>query len=237
MANKSKDYLPKDEPGIADWFDNYGAKMDTDGANYGFSSVEVKQAKDDAVMVRNIVTAMAAVEAFRREYVQFKRIMLYGAKNIAAPVYPTMTLPVEPALLLGMLGGIIKRMRSYVKRLKEASNYNDAVGADWRVLPIQEEGIGELEAKPTLKPTPMADSEVDINFVRGEWDGVEVEMQRGSDVNDWTSLGRFYKSPAEDDTPPVTPNTPETRRYRGRFLKGNKPVGQHSDIVSIVTIP
>jgi hypothetical protein len=30
---------------------------------------------------------------------------------------------------------------------------------------------------------------------------------------------------------------PEMRRYRARFLKGNKPVGLYSDIVSVVTQP
>jgi hypothetical protein len=48
---------------------------------------------------------------------------------------------------------------------------------------------------------------------------------------------KFIKTPAEDDTPTLTPNTPEVRRYRGRFLEGNNPVGQFSDIASIVTTP
>jgi hypothetical protein len=47
----------------------------------------------------------------------------------------------------------------------------------------------------------------------------------------------YIGQPAEDDTPTLTPNTPEVRRYRGRFLEGNKPVGLFSDIAIVVTTP
>lgn len=231
------DFLPTDEPGIDDWFDNYGAKMTAHGASHGFSTEEIKQAQDDAVMVHDVVSGAAAIEVFRTEYIKFKRIMLYGAKNADTPAYPVFDVPTLPVLQIGMLAGIIQRMRSDVRRLKESKNYNEAVGADFRVLPAQSESISPDDAKPSLKGKAMADSEVDIYFTRGEFDGIELEMSRGANVNDWTKIGRFFRSPAEDDTPPVTPNTPEKRRYRARFLEGNKPVGQHSDIIEIVTTP
>jgi hypothetical protein len=91
-------------------------------------------------------------------------------------------------------------------------------------------------AKPTLKIKALANSIIEIGFVKGESDGIELELQRGSDTS-WTRIGKFIKTPAEDDTPTIAPNTPEVRRYRGRFLEGNKPVGQFSDIVSVVTTP
>ncbi len=231
------DYIPKDEPGLDAWFENWGAKMNAHGSDYGFIAAEIQQAQDDAAMVANIVSAWLAIEAYRSEYSGFKRIMLYGAKNALTPVYPSFDLPVQPPAPLVMLAGIIKRTRSFVRRLKESSKYNEAVGADFRVIPATTGSISEADAKPTLKPQAMADSQVDIAFAKGGFDGVDLEMQRGDDANAWTPLGRFYGSPAEDDTPPLTPNTPEVRRYRGRYLRGNKPVGQHSDIVSVITNP
>jgi len=62
-------------------------------------------------------------------------------------------------------------------------------------------------------------------------------MQRGDDANRWTPVDRFLASPAEDRTPPAATGTPEVRRYRARYLKGNEPVGSYSDIVSVVTMP
>ena len=231
----TQNYLPKDEPGIAGWFQNWAEKMAESGANFGFSAAEIAETQSDAATVVNIVNGGAGIEAYRSEYVGFKRIMLYGAKNAPTPAYPVLTAPVAPFPALAA-AGIIQRTRSFVRRLKESKNYNEAVGADFRVLPVQEEGVSELEAKPVIKLRAMADGTVDVEFVRGQWDGIELEMSRGSDVNAWTRLGNYYRSPAEDDTAETTPNTPEKRRYRARFLKGNKPIGIYSADETIVTI-
>lgn len=232
------DYLPKDEPGLDEWFQNWKTKMTESGSAHGFTADEIKQAQDDADMAHNVVAGSAAVEVNRREFVQFKRLMLYGSRNAPAPEYPTLNAPATPPLNGELAAGIVERTRSFVRRLKESANYNEAVGADFRVLPVDSEGgISENEAKPTLKARALAQSNVDIDFVRGGFDGVEIERQRGDNANEWQSIGRFYKSPAEDDAPPAEANAPETRRYRARYLKGNKPVGVHSDIVTVVTQP
>lgn len=233
------DYLPRDEAQLDEWFQNWKAKMTASGGSHGFTADEITQARDDADMTHNVVAGTAMVETNRREFVKFKRLMLYGSKNAPMPVYPTLNNPAEVPLGGELAAGIVERTRSFVRRLKESANYNESVGADFRVLAIEDSGgkVAEGEAKPFIKTRSMAGSNVDIDFVRGAFDGVEIERQRGDDVNDWQSIGRFYKSPAEDDAPPVAANTPETRRYRARFLKGNKPVGVYSDIVSVVTQP
>lgn len=235
----SEDYLPDDEPGLDEWFQNWKAKMTESGSAHGFSTGEVKQAQDDADMARNVIAGSATVETNRREFIRFKRLMLYGSRNAPTPAYPALNTPVTPPLNGELMAGIVERTRSFVRRLKESPNYNEAVGADFRVLPVEGEGgISEDEAKPVLKARAMAQSKVDIDFTRGDFDGVEVERQRGDNINEWQSTGRFYKSPAEDDAPPAGgANAPETRRYRARYLKGNKPVGVYSDIVTVVTQP
>lgn len=40
-----------------------------------------------------------------------------------------------------------------------------------------------------------------------------------------------------DTRPPLQPNTPEVREYRGRFYDNDAPVGEWSDVVSITTKP
>lgn len=235
--SQSKDYLPKDEPGLDAWFQNWKTKMNESGSQHGFSADEIKQVQDDGDMAHNVIAGTAAVEVNRREFIKFKRLMLYGSKNAPTPAYPSMETPALPSLNLPLMAGIVERTRSFVRRLKESSNYNEAVGADFRVLPVESDDISEQDAQPALKARTLAQSNVDIDFVRGKFDGLEIERQRGDNANDWQSIGRFYKSPAEDDAPPVEANKPETRRYRARFLIGNQPVGVYSDIISVVTQP
>jgi hypothetical protein len=233
------DYLPNEEAKLDEWFQNWKTKMTESGSQHGFSSDEIKQAQDDGDMAHNVVAGTAMVEVNRREFIKFKRLMLYGSRNAPTPEYPSMNMPGTPALNGELMAGIVERTRSFVRRLKESANYNEAVGADFRVLPVKDsdDNISEDEAKPALKARTTAQSNVDIDFVRGAFDGVEIERQRGDNANDWQSIGRFYKSPAEDDAPPAEVNAPETRRYRARYLKGNKPIGVYSDIVTVVTQP
>lgn len=101
--------------------------------------------------------------------------MIYGAKNVPTPAYPTTNVPTQPTLELPMMAGVIQRTRSFVRRLKESVNYNEAVGADYRVIPIQQQGVSPEEAQPKLKALAMVASGVEIEFVRGEFDGVEIE--------------------------------------------------------------
>ena len=61
------EFLPKDEPGLADWFENWATKMDDHGAEHGFSAAEILQAKDDAMIVRNIVSGGQAIRAYRMD--------------------------------------------------------------------------------------------------------------------------------------------------------------------------
>jgi hypothetical protein len=230
-----KDYLPNDEPGLADWFDNWTAKMDGHGADHGFSAAEILQTKDDSMIVRNIVTGWQRIQAYRSEYSKFKRIIFLGETAAAPPDYPTLELPKQPDAHAQMLAGVFKRTRAFVRRLKASAKYNEAVAADFRVLLAKPAAIVPSEAKPVLKLKSTSDGRVEAQFTKNGFVGIELEMQRGSDATLWTSLGKFNDSPAEDTTPPGASNLPEVRRYRARYLQGNKTVGSYSDIALIIT--
>ena len=230
------DFLPNDEPGLADWFENWSNKMDDHGAEHGFSPTEIQQSKDDAMIVRNIVSGWQAIAAYRSEYSRFKKIVVFGKKDAATPDYPLLDTPALPALNGRMMAGIVKRTRSCVRRLNESARFNEAVAADFRVLPNKPNLIAASEAQPALKLQTVNASLVEATFKKNGFVGIELEMQRG-ETNLWTSLARVYGSPAEDPTPPTAPATPEVRRYRARYLKGNKLVGNYSDIVALVTKP
>jgi hypothetical protein len=231
------EYLPTDEPGLADWFENWSAKMDDHGAEHGFSAAEIQQAKDDAILVRSIVSAWQSIEAYRRKFSNFKNLILDGENGAPPTVYPLFDVPAAPEPRMSLLPGLVKRTKSSVRRLRTSAAYNEAVGADFRVLPRRPQRIAPNEAKPVLRPQVLTSSQIEAAFKKNGFDGIELEVQRGPDANLWTSLGRFFASPAEDATPPSTGALPEVRRYRARYLKRNKPVGEYSDIVSIITKP
>jgi hypothetical protein len=230
------DYLPKKETQIDAWLLNFSSKMNDSGENHGFSGEEIKRIKDDYAVLHSLVQGSETIRVNQSEYVAYKKIVLFGGANDPAPSFPTMITPITPTVTTAIESGIIERTRAMVRRLRASPNYNEAVGQDFQIINPTSDKFVAATAKPVLKIKALANSMVEIGFVKGESDGIELELQRGSESN-WTRIGKFIKTPAEDDTPTTTLNTPEVRRYRGRFLDGNKPVGQFSDIGTVVTTP
>jgi hypothetical protein len=52
----------------------------------------------------------------------------------------------------------------------------------------------------------------------------------------WNDAGRFVRSPAVLEIPDGT-GAPRAVQIRARYIIGNDPVGQNSDIVNVVTMP
>ncbi len=230
------DYLPLKETELDAWLLNFSTKLDASGDQHGFSADEIKRIKDDYSVLHSLVQGSETIRVNQSEYIAYKKIILFGGATDPTPIFPAMTLPTAPNVNVGIMAGIVERTRAFVKRLKASPNYNEAVGQDFQVINPTTDKFIAANAKPVLKIKASANSLVEISFVKGESDGIELEIQRGSETS-WTRIGKFIKTPAEDETPTITPNTPEVRRYRGRFLDGNKPVGQFSDIGTIVTTP
>ena len=95
-------------------------------------------------------------------------------------------------------------------------------------------------APNNMKPDPslraMPGNMVEADFTRGKTEGIEIQMIIDKAEN-WENGGRFFKSPAILAIPQSTNNLPRSVQIRARYLIGNSPVGQYSDIDSIATIP
>ncbi len=230
------DYLPTNETNLDTWLLNFSTKAEASGDQHGFSGDEIKRIKDDYSVLHSLVQGSETIRVNQSEYIAYKKIVVFGGATDPTPIFPAMTSPTVPTFITSIESGIVERVRAFVKRLKASPNYNEAVGQDFQVMNPTGDKFVAATAKPVLKIKALANSLVEIGFVKGESDGIELEIQHGSESS-WTRIGKFIKTPAEDDTPTITPNTPEVRRYRGRFLDGNKPVGLFSDIATIVTTP
>lgn len=84
-------------------------------------------------------------------------------------------------------------------------------------------GIGNFHTAPGT---------IDLNWVRGPFDGVDVDLSY--DGLTWTSGGFDNRSPYEDRRLNHAPGTPETRYYRLRFRYKGVPFGQYSAVGKVV---
>jgi hypothetical protein len=73
-----------------------------------------------------------------------------------------------------------------------------------------------------------SDGQVEIQWVKGDSDGVRIEVDRGTST--WTFLA-VDTVPHYTDTAPIT--AAANWKYRAMYIIADEPVGQWSDVASI----
>lgn len=126
------------------------------------------------------------------------------------------------------------RLRLLVKRIKAHLLYTEVIGGDLGI--IASTIAPSPNAKPTGSARALANSQVELKFVKRGFSGIQVESKRGAEAN-WSVLGNYLRSPILDTRPLLVAGQPETRSYRYRYLSGNDPVGTVSDTFTVTTIP
>lgn len=86
--------------------------------------------------------------------------------------------------------------------------------------------------RPRVSGMHTAPGEVIVDWVRGRFDGVDVELSY--DGSTWTKGDFDTRSPYEDRRPLRTPGQPETRYYRLRYRLKDAAYGQYSEVAQAV---
>jgi len=113
--------------------------------------------------------------------------------------------------------------------------YREAIGEDLDIEPSTDgrpRAARIVEMRPTFQATVLPDK-VRLDWVKGESDGVVVQCKRGAEAN-FSALDKDTKSPYDDGRRNLTPEQPETRIYRMRYLSGDQEVGAWSDEVRVL---
>lgn len=215
---------------LAPWFSNFALKFNQLAADLGFSGAEIAAVKNDELVVQWLLDAENAFEANLDGFRKFRDESLYGEKNDPAPVEPVTVLPAAPA---EFTSAIIERLVNLVERIQLAPKYTEEIGAQFDILGKPADSIAPEDLKPVLKVKALPNFQIQIEFKRGDTNGILIQTQTGAE-NTWTEAGRFFSSPAMLT---VGCGTPQTVRLRGRYLMKNEPVGEYSDIFQIVTNP
>lgn len=230
----SKRWFPTTLQARVAWFDNFAAQFSKVALDLGFTAADVTAVDNDNQIMQFIGASDLEVAAYEKAVGQYRKIMTEADIGDVTPNFPANPTFVPPAL--GVTAGIYERLDKLVDQIKVANNYTTEIGAMLDILPKGETPNAPEDMKPVLKPKPQPEFMAQISFVRGDSDGIALQIQRDNE-DVWTSVGSFFKSPAMLQLSPKTPNTPEVIRIRGRFLVGNTPTGDFSDISQFVTQP
>jgi hypothetical protein len=226
-------YFPTSRQERAAWCGNFGMQFADVAVSLGFTAGEATANSADCALVVSLASIAVQLDAYAAAVRQFGSIITEGAvgdKTPAFPDFPSYSSPAGPAT------GVFERIDALVKRIRVAPNYTNEIGALLGIIPSSNPGIPVDEMQPTLKTTSLPGSVVQVKFVRGETNGIFLET-RIDNSETWSSVGIFPASPAVVVIPQNAQNLPRSVQLRARFVEGNSPVGQFSDIVTTATQP
>lgn len=191
------------------------------GAKYGINAIDMVKALDYSTNIPTIINQAESANATAQALNNDKDDMIYDAR------------------------GFYKDMGHAIQK-----------HASYDVTDMEALGFFKIEtppdpntAKPVISKVTILPDQIILDWIKGAWDGVYIESYvvssggamppmpapggPGGAATPWVKLGEDEKSPFEDTRLNQSPQ-PETRFYRMRYKKDNKPVGIYSDTVKVI---
>ncbi len=225
-------WLPTTDAARLLWLQNYALKLNTYVGTAGIVAGDVTSVNLVRDQLQWILNRVDQIRTVSQDLTTLKNIHVDGPNTIPIGAYPIA--PVYPAPPAGVPNaGIFDNIVNYAEKLKRTSGYTVVMGEDLGIVnPVTVASIVD----PTFAAIAQPNSEVRLNWVKGNADGVIIEGQRAAE-NTWTLLATDRFSPFVDARAPQIAGSPESRRYRVRYLDGDAPVGNYSATVTATTVP
>jgi hypothetical protein len=227
------DYLPRKESDLLPWFDHFSLKFAAYESTFGMAAEQMAQkVRQDYLWLNYCAQQVLLFNEEVRQRVEFRDLMRDGPLGATATPLPDVGSNFQPPSVPMPAPGIIPRLRALVQRVKAHPAYTSAIGVDLGIEP----GTVLLPQKPMGVAEPLPGSVVALRFTKSGHGAMLVESRRNGETA-WLPLGTFMRSPARDTRAPLAAQMPEMRDYRFRFVDGDEPVGEYSDLVRITTQP
>ena len=227
-------WFPTNRAARAMWFRNFAARFSEVGSSLGFPQAEIDAVNADNAVLQFAVSSISGLEASMDAARAFERLITGGANVGSHPQFPVFDLP-EPPPMVG--AGVYERLERLVRRIRVAPDYTAATGALLGIIPTNP-SVGRFsEFVPAIKVWPLADGYTfSVRCPRLNFDGFTVSFKSAMSQA-WKNAGVFAISPATIHVNPTTPGVPEQIEVRARMIKGNDPVTQFSNIVTVTVNP
>jgi hypothetical protein len=227
--------IPQSETELLLWTRSFLAKFPTEAPSLGFTAEEIDAVKEDLAALLFLLELIPQYRTRMQELTAYKNLLKDGPPGMSASAMPSFAAPSPPPKEVAP--GIIPRLEDVVARARKHPRCTEAVQRGLGIaIPTSSAPSLVGVVAPKARTASMPGSEVRIEFVRGDSDGVLVESRRGAEA-EWKPLAVDRFSPYVDTRPPLRPGQPEKREYRLRYLDEDDPVGPHSDVIVVYTIP
>lgn len=231
MTKRKRRWLPVSLQEQAAWFANFADQFTQVAISLGFVAADVTAVQNDNEDFQFCAAQTVSLDAFLKAFKQYRNTVIDGSIGEPTPAYPPNPGSGPPN---AVPTGIFERLDRLVGKIRLSSAYTPEIGALLGIIPVSP--VKPVNPQPVLKVESLPGSVVEVKFVRGQMDGVVLEMKLDN-AQTWSEAGKFYSSPASLTIPENTENLPRAVRVRARYVEGNSAVGQFSSVVSTATQP
>ncbi|MBV9241763.1 MAG: hypothetical protein JO314_07135 [Acidobacteria bacterium] len=213
------------------WFTNFNTVMQGGvGATLGFTVAELLVLAHDWETFDYLATASVTLDNYSEAVRAYRKQLTEGNIGDPAPVFPaniTFAMPFDQPT------GIFERLDDMVKRIRTAPTYTPETGTLLGINGATKVKIPVGDVPPVIKASVDPGHVIEVKFTRGDSDGIYIEKN----VNNagWAFAKTGNRSPVVIVVP--GDGIPQGVQLRARFMDGNEPVGDWSDIVTVQTIP
>lgn len=199
------EFIPRSDPQLCLWLDNYSKRIGMYGAKFGLSPDEITAQQK---WCAELTEAIKTDDQKHKEWRAAVKVTREAKKSSLAAV------------------------RAMIERIKHLPGWTPTIGQAMGVVKKAPPPTEVDTIKPKLQVVTEA-GQVKLKFTRRPLDGINVYMRRKGQKQ-WQLLARATRSPFIDPTALLFPNTSEIREYRAMGVRKDKEVGQPSEIVVVV---
>ena len=220
-----KSYLPLNDKERAVWFKNFSVKLAPLATSLGLSASDVTAINNDSAYFSYCVDTAEMYKAEASERNRYKNILRDGPIGSSLGPYPsTPTIPTPPTVVQA---GVFARLRLIVQRIKNHTNYTEAIGMDLGIIGAEDIWNPD-DLKPVLK-LAIKGGHVEVQWTKGHADAICIEKLVGT-ATAFSFLAINLK-PNFIDRTPITEAA--VWKYRAIYILNDEPVGHYSDICQI----
>jgi hypothetical protein len=228
--------VPREENAFNVWYQNFNNNLTVDIATaLEITTAQRSRVTNDSTAWNCLILRNEVVRSYKEEESGVKKRAYADKSGGAAMTLPTLTLPDKPDVTFNP--GIRDWINTLVQRAVKTDGCTPEIEALLDIALKDEDSILPEERRGIIKKaTALNGGSVMLKSSLQNLKSYGVYSQRGAS-DEFVHIGDSTEIEYTDARPNLVANQPETRQYKTICLEGNKPVGDFSQIETIVTKP
>jgi len=223
----NKDIFPKKEIDKANWLKNFNKNLPQFAATLDIDAATLSRVDEDTNNFSMLVNYHYQVKAYLRGLTTAKTMMLSAKHKKLLIVAP----PALPAFAPDMPCDILGRTRKLMGTIKSHLKYNDSIGLALGIIATKPD-VDTINWKPEIK-LKLSSMIPELVWKKGMASGLKIFADYGD--GEGMKFIAINTIPNFFDHHPLPPDGEvQVWKYRCIYLLKDEPVGQYSDVVSVV---